>query len=181
MERSVLIAGFGGQGVMLIGKMLGYAAIKMGLQATFFPAYGAEQRGGTANCTLITSESEIECPLLEKFDDLVIMNQLSLATFAGAVKMGGKILINSSLVKADEKAYPNCIKVPCGDIAIEAGSIKAANMVALGSYIALHDTFDLEIVKTLVEQSFESKPALAEMNLRAIDAGYRTIRSMQQV
>ena len=92
MEKSVLIAGFGGQGVMSIGKMLGYAASDAGKYASFYPSYGAEQRGGTANCTVIISDEEIGSPAVSKLDMLIAMNQPSFDKFAKKVKKAEALL-----------------------------------------------------------------------------------------
>lgn len=181
MERSVLIAGFGGQGVMLIGKTLGRAAAEMGMDVTFFPAYGAQQRGGTANCTLITSEEEILCPLRDMFDHLIIMNQLSLPAFGKKLKKGGTMLVNSSLTAISKEEYPDCLEIPFGEIAAGLGNVKASNMAAMGAYAALHEAFELEALKKLTAQMFENRPELAELNLRAIDAGFRAAREQMSL
>ena len=99
MENSLLIAGFGGQGVILIGQLLGYAATAAGKNATFYPAYGAEQRGGTANCTVVIADEEIGSPVVTELDAVIAMNEPSLARFEGLAKPGGTIIVNSSLIK----------------------------------------------------------------------------------
>ena len=101
INRSV-VAGFGGQGVMMIGKMLCYASLDHGKHALFLPSYGTEQRGGTANCTVILSDEEIGSPMTAHIDTLIAMNEPSLKKFQGMVKPGGTVYINSSLVKPED-------------------------------------------------------------------------------
>jgi len=176
MEKSLIIAGFGGQGVMLIGKTLGYAANDMGLNATFFPAYGTEQRGGTANCTVIISDEEIGCPVCETFDTIIAMNEPSLVRFAPALKEGGEILINSSLVMSRPPAGVKYYEVDSTAIADEIGNPKVANMVILGAYVAINGQLNVEEVKEKVKKSLAGKPALIDLNMKAIDAGYAAIK-----
>ncbi len=176
MEKSLLIAGFGGQGVMLIGKILGYAAVDMGLYATYFPAYGAEQRGGTANCTLITGEEPIECPLRGRYDCLIIMNELSFERFAASLRPGGLMIINSSLVTSRPASDIDCVEIDTGAVANEVGNPKVSNMVMLGAYIALSGKLDVEKIKSIVRHSLANKPQLLELNLKAIDAGGDSVR-----
>lgn len=171
MENSLLIAGFGGQGVMLIGKTLGYAAADMGLYTTYFPAYGAEQRGGTANCTLITSDKPIECPLRERYDRLIIMNELSFGRFAPFLEPGGLMMINSSLVTSRPDPNVSYAEIDTGAVANEVGNPKVANMVMLGAYLALAEEFGIEKIKDIVRHSLAGKPELLELNMKAIDAG----------
>lgn len=176
MEKSLIIAGFGGQGVMLIGKTLGYAANDMGLNSTFFPAYGTEQRGGTANCTVIISDEEIGCPVCETFDTIIAMNEPSLVRFAPALKEGGEILINSSLVLSRPEKGVKYYEVDSSAIANEVGSPKVANMVILGAYVAINGNLDVNEVKHMVEKSLGSKKDLIELNMKAIDAGIAAIK-----
>jgi 2-oxoglutarate ferredoxin oxidoreductase subunit gamma len=176
MEKSLIIAGFGGQGVMLIGKTLGYAANDMGKNSTFFPAYGTEQRGGTANCTVIISDEEIGCPVCETFDTIIAMNEPSLVRFAPALKEGGEILINSSLVSSRPKEGVKFFEVDSSAIANEIGNPKVANMVILGAYVAMNDQLDLNEVKNMVKKSLASKANLIDLNMKAIDAGYAAVQ-----
>lgn len=171
MEQSLLIAGFGGQGVMLIGKTLSHAATNEGMYSTFFPAYGAEQRGGTANCTVVVSDSEpIDCPLRDKFDVVIIMNELSFGRFAGSLREGGTMLINASLVSSRPAPGVRTILVDTAGIARTLGNPKVANMVMLGAYIGFAGIKSAAI-KALIAESLSVRPEMAEINAKAIDAG----------
>lgn len=176
MEKSLLIAGFGGQGVMLIGKTISYAANDMGFNATFFPAYGSEQRGGTANCTVIISDEEIGCPVCEKFDNIIVMNEPSYVKFSPDLKDGGEMLINSSLVLSRPEKGVKYHEIDSGAIANEIGNSKVANMVILGAYVAINGQLNVDEVKKMVKKSLGSKVDLIELNMKAIDAGIAAIK-----
>jgi len=135
--EEVIIAGFGGQGIILAGRLLAQTAMKEGYEVTFMPSYGAEVRGGTANCMVIIAEKEIACPVIGKPDSLIAMNKASLDKFAPRLKSGGLLVMNSSLI--DSYPQPNetieIIAVPADELAVQLGSQKVANMVALGAYL----------------------------------------------
>lgn len=172
MENSLLIAGFGGQGVVLIGQLLGYAASSAGKNATYYPSYGAEQRGGTANCTVIISDEEIGSPVVSRLDTVIVMNEPSLVRFEEWVKPGGTIIVNSSLV--NRKVYRTDIKVvsvPANDIAGELGSDKIANMVVLGTYLAVSKALSVETVVNTMKAKLARKPELLPLNEAAVLAG----------
>jgi 2-oxoglutarate ferredoxin oxidoreductase subunit gamma len=136
-HEEVVIAGFGGQGTMLAGKLLAQTAMKTGKEVTYMPSYGAEVRGGTANCMVIIAESEIACPVVGKPDSLIVMNKASLTKFGPRLKTGGLLVMNSSLIDIEPQLDETIevVKVPADEIAVELGSQKAANMVALGAYL----------------------------------------------
>ena len=148
-HEEVIIAGFGGQGIMLTGKVLAQTAMKAGREVTYMPAYGAEVRGGTANCAVVIADEPIASPLVSDPDSLIIMNKASLTKFAPRLKSGGLLVINSSLVdsaKAAELAdTKNIVAIAADDIAAEVGSGKSANMVALGAYLAARGILDVEL------------------------------------
>ncbi len=134
MEQSLLIAGFGGQGVMLIGKTLSHASVDAGKFSTFFPAYGAEQRGGTANCYVVISDDDIGAPLGDRMDDLIVMNDPSLNKFLYKLVPGGTLFINSSIVKSDiTRSDIKVVKAPVTELALELGSAKVLNIIMLGA------------------------------------------------
>ncbi len=177
MEKSVLIAGFGGQGVMSIGKMLGYAASDAGKYASFYPSYGAEQRGGTANCTVIISDEEIGSPAVSKLDMLIAMNQPSFDKFAKKVKKGGSIIVNSSLVTSKvEDPDIEAVYVDANDIANDLGSPKVANIVILGAYIGLSGALSEEDGKAIIKKMLGGKADLLEMNYQAFDKGIQAVK-----
>lgn len=172
MENSLLVAGFGGQGVVLIGQLLGYAASSAGMNATYYPSYGAEQRGGTANCTVVLSDEEIGSPVVSKLDVVIAMNEPSLVRFEGWVKPGGTIIVNSSLVKRTVgRSDIKSVYVPANDIAEKLGSDKIANMVLLGSYLAVSKAIPPEAVLNTMKQKLSGKPALVPLNEAAIKSG----------
>jgi len=136
LYEEVIIAGFGGQGVILLGKLLAQAAMKDGREVTYMPSYGAEVRGGTAHCMVIIADELIASPLVAQPDAIIIMNEASYKKFAPKVKTGGLLVLNSSMVTGQERpGTVEVVAVPADDIAVELGSPKSANMVALGAYL----------------------------------------------
>lgn len=135
--EEVIIAGFGGQGIMLAGKLLAQTAMKRGLEVTYMPSYGAEVRGGTANCMVIIAERKIACPVVANPNSLIVMNKASLNKFAPRLKTGGLLVMNSSLIDSKPQLDDTIeiIAVPADELAVELGNKKAANMVALGAYL----------------------------------------------
>jgi len=141
--EEVIIAGFGGQGIILAGKLLAQTAMKAGKEVTYMPAYGAEVRGGTSNCTVIIADSPIASPLAAKPDSLIIMNKASLNKFAARLKNGGLLIMNSSLIDSEPQSSQtiDIVAVPADELAVELGNPKAANMVALGAYLQRRGLF----------------------------------------
>jgi 2-oxoglutarate ferredoxin oxidoreductase subunit gamma len=135
--EEVIIAGFGGQGIILAGKLLAQTAMKAGKEVTFMPAYGAEVRGGTSNCTVIIADEPIASPLVSKPNSLIVMNKASLNKFGSRLKDGGLLVMNSSLIDEEPQLADtiDVLAVPANDLAVELGNVKAANMVALGAYL----------------------------------------------
>ena len=135
--EEIIIAGFGGQGIILAGKLLAQTAMEAQKEVTYMPSYGAEVRGGTANCMVVIADEPVACPLIARPDALIAMNKASLNKFAPRLKDHGLLLFNSSLVP-DMPQLPDTIDVlplPANDLAVKLGSVKAANMVALGAYL----------------------------------------------
>ena len=145
--EEVIIAGFGGQGVMLAGKLLACTAMKSGKEVTYMPSYGAEVRGGTANCMVIIAERKIASPLVSKPNSLIVMNKASLNKFAGRVKKGGLLIMNSSLIDTEPQLDEaiDVLAVPADELAVELGNKKAANMVALGAYLERRGLFSPDV------------------------------------
>ncbi len=157
MYQDVIIAGFGGQGVMLIGNVLAYAAMEQGLNVTYMPVYGVEMRGGTANCTVVISDEEIGSPIIFYPKSLVIMNQPSLMKFQPRLVKDGLLIVNSSIVDeslVDKDKY-NVLMVPVNNIADKLGDIRMANMVALGVWVGATRALDLGIVTNAMEKKYE--------------------------
>ena len=137
LHEEIVIAGFGGQGIMLAGKLLAQSAMQAGLEVTYMPSYGAEVRGGTAHCKVILSTDPIACPVVNKPDSLVVMNKASLGKFGPHLKPGGLLLYNSSRIHAEPEVANDVtsVAIPADEVAVELGSPKSANMVMLGAYL----------------------------------------------
>jgi 2-oxoglutarate ferredoxin oxidoreductase subunit gamma len=178
MERSVIIAGFGGQGVILAGKILAQAGMAHGLEVTWLPSYGPEMRGGTANCTVVLSDEIVGSPIVDEATALIAMNLPSLDKFDQTVASGGSIVVNRSLIdRRVDRTDVNVCYIDMNAIARdEIGNPRAINMVALGAYIkASGDALPLQAVKDAMAHSMREsgKGKLVEMNERALEAGYR--------
>jgi len=139
LYEEIIIAGFGGQGIMLAGKLLAQTAMKTAKEVTYMPSYGAEVRGGTANCMVIIADEQIASPMVSNPDSLIAMNKASLNKFAPRIKTGGILIMNSSLIdsKPNMDKSIQILAVPADQMAVELGNLKAANMVALGAYIQI--------------------------------------------
>jgi 2-oxoglutarate ferredoxin oxidoreductase subunit gamma len=176
--EQIIIAGAGGQGIMLLGKVIAQAALGEGLNVTWFPAYGAEVRGGTANCTVIISSFEIPSPRIDKADTLIIMNEPSLFKFKYRIKDKGLILINSSLAGANIINYKTAgivqLNLPFTELAAKLGNIRVANMIALGAYITKREIFSKQGVFDAIEAIAPAeKKDLVAINKQAIEEGRR--------
>ncbi len=138
MTEKIIISGAGGQGIMLLGKVLAEAAMLESLHVTWLPSYGAEVRGGTAHCMVVISDVEIGSPYIEQADDLIVMNEPSLRRFKTRIKDNALLIINSSLVNnnADTGQTKRIFRFPFTEIAEDLGNVRVANMVALGVFIA---------------------------------------------
>jgi 2-oxoglutarate ferredoxin oxidoreductase subunit gamma len=175
MTKNVIIAGFGGQGVMLMGQILALAGTEKKLNATWLPSYGPEQRGGTANCTVVVSDEQIGSPVVDKPQCVVIMNNPSMEKFEKMVEPGGVVIINSTLVTfPPARSDVRYLKVPANELAEQAGSQMSANMVMLGVIGHLwDDIFKLqELENAMVHKVGDKRPQLVEINKRAIELGY---------
>lgn len=170
MTERVIIAGSGGQGIMLLGKVLAEGALASGKFVTWLPAYGPEVRGGAAHCMVIISDEEIGSPYIDKADSLIIMNQLSLGKFKNRLTEKGLMVVNSSLARPDNAPGARAGKFT--DIALGLGNIKVANMVALGMYLARKKTIPLKnIEKVMRAMAPKDKPGLLKINLEALKEG----------
>ena len=176
MERSIIIAGFGGQGVILAGKILAQAGMDHGLEVTWLPSYGPEMRGGTANCTVVLSDEAVGSPIIDEATALIAMNLPSLDKFDQTVAAGGSILINRSLINRQmNRADVNASYVDMNEIARDkVGNPRAINMVALGAYIKTSGALPLQVVKDAMAHAMREsgKEKFVEMNERALEAGY---------
>ena len=175
MKSSLIIGGFGGQGIMLMGKLLGYAACEERLEATFLPSYGPEQRGGTANCRVVLSDKRIGSPIEPKIDILIAMNEPSLERFEGMVKEDGLIFVNSSITSRKTSCGAMAFYVPADDIAYGIGSKKVANIVMLGAYMAKAGLLSGSALEAVLHEKLANKPELLEMNRIALIKGAEAI------
>jgi len=173
MHMEVVMAGFGGQGLMLIGKLLAEASMDEGKEVSWLPSYGPEMRGGTANCTVVVSDKPVASPVINTPMSLVAMNRPSLDKFGPQVKPGGLIVINSSLI--DVKTGRDDVRevlVECNKEAQALGSDKSANMIALGAYLALTKVCGMDAVVKWMEHQFEGKDKVIEINRQALKRGF---------
>ncbi|WP_230399567.1 2-oxoacid:acceptor oxidoreductase family protein [Novisyntrophococcus fermenticellae] len=173
METNLCVAGFGGQGVMTLGKFLASATCdSTDKHVTFFPSYGAEQRGGTANCFVVISDEAIGAPLGDVMDDLIIMNGPSLQKFLPTLKEGGTLFLNSSIV-SDENIREDVkiIKAPVTELALELGNAKVLNVIMLGVYVGYTKVIEPEIVWSTIEHKLQKKASLLPLNRRAFEKG----------
>ncbi|MEA4880847.1 MAG: 2-oxoacid:acceptor oxidoreductase family protein [Synergistaceae bacterium] len=176
--KTLLAAGFGGQGVMVLGQLVAYTGIEEGRYVTWIPSYGPEMRGGTANCGVVLSEEEIGSPVVDNADVLVIMNQPSLSKFLHRVKKGGTLVYNSDLVEYDgSRPDVTAIGVPASRIALELGSDKIANIIILGAVVESSGMVNPEVcVETIKEKLGKKKPKFLPMNLEAFERGKEIAR-----
>lgn len=172
MEYSIIVAGFGGQGIMQLGRITALCGMLEGWKVTCIPAYGPEMRGGTANCAVIISAEEIGSPVISHPQALIAMNQPSLDKFGPQVKSGGVVLVNTSLVDSECIPALTNIGVAATRLAEEIGQKKTANMVALGAFIAHTKLFSPDTAKTAIKQAFTGlKSQLIDLNIRALEQG----------
>lgn len=170
MNERLLIAGSGGQGVISIGKMLAAIAVRSVPYVTFFPAYGAEVRGGTSNCQIVLSEDEIASPVSEQFDSMVILNQASLDKFLASRARRSVVIANSSMCRVEHT--PDIIAVRASDAALALGNARAANFVMLGAFVACKPLILADEVHTAIADTFAAKGAdLVDLNIRAFKRG----------
>jgi 2-oxoglutarate ferredoxin oxidoreductase subunit gamma len=152
MYQDVIIAGFGGQGVLVAGKLLAHAGMLEGKHVTWFPSYGAEIRGGTANCTVIISSSDIGSPVVRNPSTMMIFNEASFEKFETRIKNGGSLFLNTSLVLAPSRRSDiTLIEILANDIAEELGDIRIANMVMLGAFLKMTGVVALDSVLTALK------------------------------
>lgn len=178
MQSEVMFAGFGGQGILLSAKILAHTAMEAGYEVIWIPSYGPEMRGGTAYCMVILSDRPIGSPIVKNPQHLVAMNRPSLEKFAPVVKPGGVILINASLIPVrSQRDDVDELAIPVNDIAIEAGSVRSANIVALAAFVARSGILPVEALRESVQKEFARKAKLIPLNMDAIDRGVQAARA----
>ena len=173
MYQEVMIAGFGGQGVLLVGKLLAHAGMLEGKHVTWFPSYGAEIRGGTANCTVIISDQEIGSPVVQSPSAMLILNEASFKKFEKRIRPNGDLFLNTSLVhQRSTRSDISRIEIKANDIAEELGDIRIANMVMLGAFLRKTGVVTLgSILNALKALLPPRRHALLALNEQALKCG----------
>lgn len=173
MKEEIVIAGFGGQGVLSMGKILAYAGLMNDLEVTWMPAYGPEQRGGTANVTVILSDAPISSPVLDKYDTAVILNQQSLDKFESKVKPGGTLIYDPyGIHRAPTRTDINVVPVDAMDAALKINNTKTYNMILLGALLKRRPIVPIEaVIKGLRKTLPERHHHLIPLNEEAIKTG----------
>ena len=173
MTEKIIIAGFGGQGVMSLGQMLAYSGMNEDKEVSWLPSYGPEMRGGTANCQVIISDEEIAAPIISMADTVIAMNLPSLDKFEERVKKGGNLFITSSLIeKKATRDDINVYYIKANETAVEIGNSKVAGMVVMGSYLKITDIVKTEtLIEALKKVLGEKKLDLIPANKEALKRG----------
>lgn len=173
MMDKILLAGFGGQGVMFIGKIFAVSGMVSDLEVCWIPSYGPEMRGGTANCSVLLSDEEIHSPVIDQADGGIVLNQPSYDKFLDRIKPGGVLVVNTSLIELNEVRNDiTIIKVKATDAAHDLGNPSIANMVCLGALLPhLKLTNYEKVEKAMHEVVGAKKPELLDLNLKAIKKG----------
>lgn len=181
LNEKVICAGFGGQGVMSLGQLLTYAGMVEGKEVSWLPSYGPEMRGGTANCSVMISDTPIGSPVITNdATSAIVMNLPSLGKFENDLVVGGNIFINSSLIPAktsrsDVKAF----YIPANELALELGNAKVANMIMLGAYLEIANPVSFDSIEETLKKVFGGKPQVIPMNKDAIKKGMDAARAQK--
>ncbi len=180
MTEEIIIAGFGGQGVLSMGKILAYSGIMEDKEVTWFPSYGPEMRGGTANVTVIVSDGRISSPVLHEYDTAIILNQQSMDKFEQAVKPGGVLIYDpNGIIRPPKRTDINIYKVEGTRAAIEMGNPKVFNMIVLGGYLKVKPVVTLQNVERGLEKSLPPRyHNMIPLNLTAIRKGGEILEAM---
>lgn len=184
MYHDVVIAGFGGQGVLFIGNLLAQAGVEEDRHVTFMPAYGVEMRGGTANCNVILSSEEIGSPIPDTPCSGLIMNDASLLRFSSLIQTKGLLVFNSSLISAErvQRKDIDVVPVPANDLASQVGNSQLANLVLLGSFVEWTGVVGREALSKAMEKMLSPKAIekFLASNLAALEAGYAYAKGLRK-
>ena len=175
MTNKIILSGYGGQGVLSAGIMMAEAAMAEGYKVTFFPSYGAEMRGGTANCYVILSDREIASPVIASADTLIALNQPSFDKFLPRVKKDGLLILNSSGIKNEAGiGERKAVRVPVEGLALEKlGNAKTMNVIILGAFARATGLLKIEKLKTSIEEKFKRKgDKIVQLNFQALELGF---------
>jgi len=178
MLEEIIIAGFGGQGVLSMGQTLGYAAMVEKKEVTWMPSYGPEMRGGTANCITILSDEKISSPIISKFDTAIILNQPSMEKFESKIKKGGFLLYESTnILHASERTDIDIVGIPAAEEANKLNNVKVANMILLGAYLAKKPVVSFDSVIAALKKVLPDRyHHLLKLNREALEAGQRLMK-----
>ena len=173
MQEQIIISGFGGQGTLFAGQLLAHAVMDQGFHVTWIPSYGPEMRGGKARCTVIVSDEEIGSPLVRRPSTAIVLNIPSMDAFEPAVKPGGVLIVNSSLVtRRSERDDIRALYVPATDAATELGNVRLANVVCLGALVQVTSIVPLEAVSQALDDHLpERHRSLLDLNKAALRRG----------
>jgi 2-oxoglutarate ferredoxin oxidoreductase subunit gamma len=178
MQHEIQFAGFGGQGIMVMGQILAQSAMLDRSEVVWIPSYGPEMRGGTAYCTVVIGDRPIGSPIIRNPKHLVAMNRPSLEKFAPTVKAGGLIFINSSIISVDAgREDVDVLKVPIIEIAKALGNVKAANIVALAAFVARSKIVAFDLLREAVKEKFAARENLIPLNMKALDEGRKAAQA----
>ena len=180
MQKEIIIAGFGGQGVLFGGQVVAYAAMDAGKEVTWIPSYGPEMRGGTANCTVVIADDEIGSPLVKNPPFAIALNLPSFDKYEETLAPGGTLIVNQSMVdRAAKRADINVVMVPCNEIAEQIGDKKLLNMVAVGALLTVLNDITLKDVEKALEGHLPKRHAhLLPKNYEALKKGYEAAQKM---
>jgi 2-oxoglutarate ferredoxin oxidoreductase subunit gamma len=182
MTEEIIIAGFGGQGVLSMGKILAYSGVMQDMEVSWMPSYGPEMRGGTANVTVIISSERISSPILKNFDTAIILNQQSLDKFESSVKVGGVLIYDSNgITRHPERKDITIYRVNATEEAARMNSSKTFNMIVLGGFLKVNPIIKLEnVIKGLKKSLPERYHSLIPLNERALIRGEEIITEVQK-
>jgi len=180
MTEEIIIAGFGGQGVLSMGKIMAYSGIMQDMEVSWMPSYGPEMRGGTANVTVIISDERISSPIIRTFDTAILLNQQSLDKFEGSVKKGGTLIYDGNgISRHPERDDIDIYRIDATEEATKLESSKTFNMVVLGGYLKIKPVLKMDNVLTGLKKSLpERYHHLLPMNEKALSRGMEVIRKM---
>jgi 2-oxoglutarate ferredoxin oxidoreductase subunit gamma len=178
MQQEIIVSGFGGQGTLFAGQLLAYAAMDNGYHVTWIPSYGPEMRGGKARCTVVISDEEIGSPLVRRPSAAIVLNIPSMEAFEPAVKPGGVLVVNSSLVPQKSKRDDiRIIYAPASDMATELGNVRMANVICLAALVEVTGVVSLQAVKQALDDHLpERHRRLLRLNNEAMDRGAALVR-----
>jgi 2-oxoglutarate ferredoxin oxidoreductase subunit gamma len=179
MDEQIIIAGFGGQGVQLMGQLLTQAGMKEDKYVSFLPSYGPEMRGGTTNCNVVISDEPVASPIVGEASCAMVLNLPSLIKFEKAVVPGGVLIVNTSLCdKAVERDDIKVINIPANDIALELGNIRVVNMIMLGAYLEATKAVAKDTIMDCLKETFgPRREHLLPINSQAMDEGAKIARA----